>query len=272
MTVLQGIILGIVQGISEFLPISSSGHLALFQRLFGIESEENLTFSIILHIGTLIPVLIVYRETLFELIKKPFQKLTYLIVVATIPTVVVAVLFKDFIEGLANNIAFLGCGFMVTGILLLVSDRLSEGEKAVEDLSVGEEISVSYKDALIIGTMQSIAITPSISRSGSTIIGALFCGLTRKSAAKFSFLMSIPAICGAALLMVLDFVKGDVLIENIPVVPSVCGFFAAAISGYLAIKFMLELIKKCKLQYFAYYLIALSIFILVDTFVLHIYL
>lgn len=269
MTILQGVILGIVQGISEFLPISSSGHLALFQNLFGIESEENLTFSVILHLGTLIPVLIVYRETLWELIKKPFQKLTYLIVVATIPTVVVALLFKDFVENLAGNISFLGFGFMATGILLLISDKLSEGEKSVEDIDDGEEVTVTFKDAIIIGTMQSIAITPSISRSGSTIIGALFCGLTRKSAAKFSFLMSIPAICGAAALMILDFVKGDVLIENIAVAPAVCGFFAAAISGYLAIKFMLELIKKCKLQYFAYYLMALSIFILVDSFVLH---
>lgn len=265
MTVLQGIILGIIQGISEFLPISSSGHLALFQILFGLETEESLTFNIILHIGTLIPVLIVFRETIFDILKKPLQKLTYLIIVATIPTVIVALLFKDLVETLSSTTWFLGIGFMCTGLLLLFSDKLKDGDKEIED----DDTTINYKDALVIGTMQSLAILPSISRSGSTIIGSLFCGLSRKTAAKFSFLMSIPAIAGAAVLMVLDFVTGEVAVESIPVVPAICGFVSASVSGYFAIRFMLELVKKCKLKYFSYYLIALSLFIFLDLFVLH---
>jgi len=262
MSVLQAIILGIIQGLAEFLPISSSGHLVLFQKIFGI-SEGGLTFGIILHIGTLIPVLIVYRETILKLLKKPFQKLTYQLILATIPTVIVALIFGDFIDGIFESGKFLAFGFIYTGILLLISDKVKSGNKSLDE--------IEYKDSLIVGIMQSLAIPPGVSRSGSTIVGATARKLNRESAAEFSFLMSIPAILGSAVLEAYKIFSGKVQPEHLEFFPTLMGFAAAMLSGYLAITFMMKLIKKAKLSHFAYYVFILGVFVLVDQNITHLF-
>ena len=249
MTLLEAIILGIVQGLAEFLPISSSGHLALGQYLFGID-DSNLVFIIVVHVGTLIPVIIVFREAIWELIKKPFQKMTYLLLLATVPAAIVGIFFDDAIEAALGSMGFLAVGFVVTGLVLIGTDRLRKATKKSDE--------ITYLDALLIGVAQAVAVFPGISRSGSTIAAALSRGIIREDAAKFVFLMSIPAIAGALLLQIIHVVRGNVLLEDLNFVSLGAGFVAAALSGYLAINFMLAAIKKAKLRYFAYYVLLLA--------------
>jgi len=248
MTVLQAIILGIIQGLSEFLPISSSGHLALTLGLMNI--DEGLLFTVVVHVGTLIPVIIVFRKDILALIKKPFQKMTYLLIVATIPAAIVALFFDDMIEAAFTSFNFIAIGFIITGIVLILTDRLKRNTKKSED--------ISWLDAALIGLAQAVAVFPGISRSGSTIAAALSRGIDREAAAKFAFLMSIPAILGALLVKIISVVRGDILIEEINFIVLGAGFITAALSGYLAINFMLAAIKKAKLSYFAYYVLILS--------------
>ncbi len=262
MNIFQAVILGIVQGLAEFMPISSSGHLILFQKLFRI-TEPTMTFDIILHLATLIPLIVVMWEQIFELIKKPFQKMTFLIIVATIPAVVAALFFEDFIENMFMSGSFLPIGFIVTAVFMLYSDGVSTNEKNDKD--------ITFVDALLIGCMQAIAIAPGISRSGSTIAGSLSCKLKRETAAKFSFLMSVPVIVGALVLQGKDIITGDVVAENVFTLPTLFGFVAAMLTGYISIRFMLKLIKEAKLKYFAYYLFALAFLITFDQFVTKIY-
>lgn len=262
MNMLNAVLLGIIQGITEFLPVSSSGHLALFQQIFGI-TEPTLTFDVVLHVGTLIPVVIVFWEEIFSLIRKPFQKLTYCLVVATLPIVVISLLFNDIIDTLFIGGRFLAIGFMITGFVLMFADRVTDGEK--------KEGDITFADSVLIGCMQAIAIVPAISRSGCTISGALSRRLSRDTAARFSFLLSIPAILGAAVLQVKDIVSGELIFSARDAMPMLMGFLAAALSGYLSIRFMLKVIRACKLKYFSYYVFALAAFILADQFFLHIF-
>lgn len=260
LNIFHAVILGVVQGLAEFLPVSSSGHLIIFQTLFGI-TEPTLTFDIVLHLGTLVAVFIVYRREIWGLIKNPFQKMTLLIIVATIPAVAFTLLFGDFIDSLFNTTTYLAFGFFITGLFLLYADNVKVGRRTEKEMGL--------LDALIIGCMQGIAIAPAISRSGSTITGALSRRLNREAAARFSFLMSIPAILGAAVLQMKDLVTGDVPLESLSIMPMALGFITAAISGYLAISFMIELIKRCKLKYFSYYVFLLGAFILADQLLIH---
>ena len=259
MSVLEAIILGLIQGIAEFLPISSSGHLALAQHLFGIK-EASLSFNVLLHVGTLVPVCIIYWKELWKLIKKPFQKTTYLLIIGTIPAVISALLLGDVIESLFSSLLFLAAGFAITGGLLLFVDTVRPGTK--------EDRDMTYVDALVIGCAQGVAIAPAISRSGSTISASLLRGLNRETAARFSFLLSIPAILGAAVLQVKDVITGGEIMAGISPAAMIAGFLVAMISGYLAIQFMLALIQKAKLKVFSVYLFLLSAFILVDQLVL----
>jgi len=259
MGLLEAIVLGIVQGIAEFLPISSSGHLALFQRLFGIH-EATLGFDVLLHVGTLIPVCVVYWKDIWVLIKKPFQRMTLLLIIGTVPAVAAALLLGDTIETLFTSMLFLAVGFAVTGAVLLLADYLPAGKKG--------EKEITWLDALLIGCAQGVAVAPAISRSGSTISASLLRGLKRETAARFSFLLSIPAILGAAVLQIKEVVTGGDVFGGIPALSLVAGFLAAMLSGYLAIQFMLKLIQKAKLKYFSIYLFLLAAFILVDQLVL----
>lgn len=260
MNIIKAIILGLVQGITEFLPVSSSGHLVLLQKIFGI-SENMLMFDIMVHVGTLAAVMTVLRKEILSLLKKPFQRLTWLLVAATVPTAVIAVAFKDFFEEMFISGGALGIKFLITGFVILFAEEFNRGGKNV-DLT-------SYKDAVFIGVMQGVAIMPAISRSGFTISGALFRDLDREFAARFSFLLSIPAILGAALFQAKDIIEagsGTAMSASI-----VAGTVAAAVSGYFSVRFMIALIKKGNMKYFSYYVFVLGTFVLIDQYITHLF-
>lgn len=260
MNTIQAIILGIIQGLTEFLPISSSGHLVLFQKIFGI-TEPTLTFNIVVHLGTLIAVFVVFWKDILDLLKKPFQKLTWLLIAATIPTIIIALVFRDFFEQIFKTGSTLGVEFLITGFVLLYAEKMNNGRKGLRDTST--------LDAVFIGVLQGAAIMPAISRSGLTISGALFRDLDRSFAARFSFLLSIPAILGAAVFDLKDVLDSGVGSLNIPVLSA--GAIAAAVAGFLSIKYMLEIIKKGKLKYFSYYVFIIGILVILDQLVTHIY-
>jgi len=258
--IIQTIFLGILQGITEFLPVSSSGHLILFQRIFGMENP-GMTLEVVLHLGTLVSVFIVFWKDIWALIKKPFQKTTWLLIAATIPAVIAALVFD--VEALFDadgplSLIALGIAFLATGIILMITSKLPNGKKDMERMS--------YLDGLIIGVAQAVAIIPGLSRSGTTIATGLFRGMTREGAARFSFLLSIPAILGAT---ILDFRTAVASLEGFGMDfwPLLLGFVAATITGYFAIRFMLKIIREAKLKYFSYYLFGLAIVVFVYAFI-----
>lgn len=249
--------MGIIQGLTEFLPVSSSGHLVLFQKLFGI-SEGTLLFTTMLHVGTLASVVVVFWKDILEIIRKPFSKLTLLLIAATIPTVIIALVLKDSVEAAFQSASTLGIGFLITGIVLWGVESAKPGNKVLKEMS--------WKDALVIGVAQGFAIFPAVSRSGSTIAGALFQKLDRKFAARFSFLLSMPAIMGSIVFQVKDIVAVG---QSSEVLPIIVGTLVAAISGFFAIKLMLDIITRKSLKIFAYYVFGLGSLILLDQFVFH---
>ncbi|NLM74978.1 MAG: undecaprenyl-diphosphate phosphatase [Clostridiaceae bacterium] len=255
MSLIDAIILGVIQGLTEFLPVSSSGHLVFFQRLLGVDEAAVLTFSVAVHVATLFAVVFVYWKKIFEMIKRPFSKLPLQIVAATIPAVVLTLLFGDLIESTYVNPVVLGPGFIFTGLALLFSEKVGNGQKGLEELKT--------TDSLMIGAAQGIALFPAVSRSGMTITTSLALGLERGFAADFSFLMSIPPILGAALLDGIDVVKGNTAsFESIGTINLLAGMIAAGITGFFAIKIMLKAVKKLKLKYFSYYVITLGTIII----------
>ncbi|MCL2802269.1 MAG: undecaprenyl-diphosphate phosphatase [Treponema sp.] len=277
MNILEAIVLGIVQGLTEFLPVSSSGHLVLLQKIFDVK-EPSLFFDTMLHFGTLIAVFAVLWKDIWELLKKPVQKLTGFLVLATIPAVVAALLFKDSIENLFISAKFLGFCFLITSGLLVAAELLSRRAKnKIEDS--GKELknaeSMTWFDALFIGIMQALAIPPGISRSGATISGALFRNLNRDFAARFSFLLSIPAILGALVLQARDLVRGSHLEDggnehSIGAIAIIAGTLTAAAVGFFAIRFMLKLIREKSLFGFAIYTGVLGLLTIIDQFILRI--
>ncbi len=261
MQIMEGIILGLAQGLTEFLPVSSSGHLVLIQNLFGIEGATQ-SFSILLHMATLIAVFIYYWKDIWKLIKKPMQRTTILLVVGTIPTVIVALLFNDLFDAIFGGGKFIGFNFIFTSCILLFADNCDGGKKRM--------INMSIADAFIVGCMQSIAILPAVSRSGMTVSACLARGMNRENAARFSFLLSIPAILGGAVLTLKDMLTGDVqMVEDFGFFPMAIGFVTAAVSGYFAIRFMVGIIKNGTLKWFSVYTFALGMILLIDQFFLH---
>lgn len=254
MSILEALILGIVQGLTEFLPVSSSGHLVLVQKLFGIE-EGAFVFDMALHLATLIPVMIVFRKDILRMIRKPFSKLTALLAVALVPTVIIALLFGDFIEETFQSGQFLGIAFILTGIVLWFADKAANRKKDAK--------TASFPDAAFIGTAQAIAILPALSRSGMTISAALARGMSRDFALKFSFLLSIPTILGAAVKGSYDLLKANEPISLQPV-PVIIGVAAAAVCGYFAIRFLKRILEKGSLRVFSYYVVSLGTLILID--------
>lgn len=256
LTVLQGVILGIIQGLAEFLPVSSSGHLVLFQKLFGLQ-EGNITFDIAVHIATLAAVIVVMRKDVLGILRKPFGKLPLLIVAGTIPTGIIALIFSEQFRRLFETGKSLGLGFILTGLVLWYSDRLGSGRKGLEKMG--------YADAIVVGIAQGIAILPAVSRSGMTISGGLFRGLSREFALRFSFLMSIPAILLAAAKDVYDILKAGAGFDiGVGVLPLAAGMAAAAVSGYIAVRFMLRIFSKVSFKVFSYYVFVLGAFVLAD--------
>lgn len=268
MTIWIAMLLGLIQGLCEFLPVSSSGHLILLQRMFGIE-EGALFFTVMLHVATLIAVLIVYRRLVWRLLRHPFQKTVLYLILAIIPTVLVAVLFKkvppfDAFYEAAESGTYLGVCFLFTGCILVGSDLINRPRSRQRSLR-----NMRAGDALAIGSMQAIGVLPGVSRSGSTITGALFAGLDRKAAADFSFLLSIPSIIGGAVLEI-----PDALREGVGSIDWLCvgaGMLVAGVTGYFAIRFMLTAIKKRSLWGFAVYVGLLGVAILVDQFFTHLF-
>lgn len=254
MDILQGIILGIVQGLTEFLPVSSSGHLILFKKLFGIDQEQfGLTFDIALHFATLIAVFVVFWPDIVAILKKPVQKLTGLLIIATIPAVFVGLFLDDYIEEISQSGGFLGFAFLFTAALMFFSQKIPSKSKNID--------MMKYSDAAVIGLMQGVAVMPGISRSGSTTSAGLIMGVEKAASMRFAFLMSIPVILGSAVLGVKDIVTNP---EPINWAPVLAGMLAAGVSGYFAVRFMLNFFKKRSLNIFSVYVAVLGILILID--------
>lgn len=254
MDILQGIILGIVQGLTEFLPVSSSGHLILFKKLFGIDQEQfGLTFDIALHFATLIAVFVVFWPDIVAILKKPVQKLTGLLIIATIPAVFVGLFLDDYIEEISQSGGFLGFAFLFTAALMFFSQKIPSKSKNLD--------MMKYSDAAVIGLMQGVAVMPGISRSGSTTSAGLIMGVEKAASMRFAFLMSIPVILGSAVLGVKDIVTNP---EPINWAPVLAGMLAAGVSGYFAVRFMLNFFKKRSLNIFSVYVAVLGILILID--------
>ena len=262
MTYFEAVILGLVQGLAEFLPISSSGHLALLQQWFGIDENKVLLFAVLLHVGTLISVFIVYWKDIWELIvelcltikdlctgkglrleERPVRKLGVMIIVATIPTAIIGLLFNDLFDKLYTSVLPVGIGLIITGFLLILAERTGNSNRGIEKMN--------FRNALFIGTVQGIAICPGISRSGSTLFGSLICNLDRKFAVKFVFLISIPSILGSAVMEAPDAIKAGIDMAQLG--PVLVGMAVAAVSGLVAIKTMIKIVSDKKLSYFSYY-------------------
>ncbi len=255
MTFLQAILLGIVQGLTEFLPVSSSGHLVMARALLGIQTEP-LVMEVVLHLGTLLAVLLVFYKDVVALVPHPLGKTMRLLVIATIPAVVLTLLLNNIIEEAFGG-RFLGIGFLITAILLCVAEQ-----KKVR--SPRKYRDMDNFDALAMGGMQAVAMFPGVSRSGSTLVGGLFCGLDRNLAVRFSFLMSIPAILGSLVFKFKDMIEtgpGDV--SAVAIIFSV---LTAAFVGLLSIRFMLKLVRRHKLYGFAIYVACAGVFVLICQF------
>ncbi|QQO09836.1 undecaprenyl-diphosphate phosphatase [Breznakiella homolactica] len=264
MGIFEAIILGAVQGITEFLPVSSSGHLVLLQRILGI-SEPALLFDTLLHLGTLAAVFVVLWQDIWNILRKPVQKLTGMLILATVPTVIVALLFKDTIEGAFHSGKFLGFSFLITAAALVTSELLSRRPGKTRN-----EGEMNWIDALVIGIMQALAILPGVSRSGFTLSGALSRKLDRGFAARFSFLMSIPAILGALVFQLKDLITGSEPVSiGIGAVPLIAGTLTAALVGVVSVKLMLRIVRERSLFGFAVYVAILGALVLIDQYATH---
>ena len=272
MTFLSSFLLGLVQGIAEFLPISSSGHLAIAQNLLGMSDAGTVPefFDVLLHLGTLVAVFVAYWADIKDMVLEffrgagdlihhstpnpvpPARRLILLIILGTLPLFVVLPV-KDAVQSLSNSMAFIGAALIVTGALLFVSDRVKKGRK--------NERTATWLDVLIVGIGQAIATMPGISRSGMTITTGCFVGFERKFAVRFSFLLSIPAILGANILSLADAAKTGINWAEVPVY--LVGVVTAAVVGYLCIRLLRFIAERGKFGAFAYYCWAVGVLTLV---------
>lgn len=259
---LLSILMGIIQGVAEFLPISSSGHLALFQTFFGMENmeEKYMFFTVLLHFGTLISVCVVYWRDILDMIREfflgiaalagkdtgtpppPARRMVMLIIVATLPLFVM-VLLQDAVNALFSNSIMVSCALLCTGFILFFSDRLAKGRKTARNATL--------VDAVIVGCGQALAVIPGLSRSGTTISVGMLRGFERSFAVRFSFLMSLPAILGANILEIKDAAEAGFPVEELPMY--LVGVAVAAVVGYFAIRLVKSLSDKGKFGKFAYY-------------------
>ncbi len=291
MTIIQSILLGIVQGVTEFLPVSSSGHLAILQNIFHVETNDSMLFDIMLHIGTLVAVFVVYHKDIWKMIVEAvlmlkdlfsnfitfvlnmihgtklkykkivhnsYRKFVMLVLVSTIPTGVLGILGKDLISAAGDTLLIPGICLLMTGVLLLMADCSKEGGKMPK--------SVTYKNGLIIGAAQGFATLPGISRSGTTITACILCGLDRKFAVKYSFILSIPAILGAAVLEIKDVLAEPIELGQIGIYS--VGMIFSAVVGYICIKTMLVVVRNKKFKYFAWYCFAIGIVAIIGRFLI----
>ncbi len=249
MDILEAIILGVIQGLTEFLPVSSSGHLELVKALLGDASlpEESLTFTVVLHFATALSTLVIFRKEIIEIYKGLFQfkwndecKFSIKIIISMLPAVIVGLLFEKELESFfGGKILLVGGMLLLTALLLLLADKAKNTNK-----------EVSFSNAILIGISQAIAMLPGISRSGATISTSVLLGVDRTKAAKFSFLMVVPLIFGK---IGKDVLSGDINFQSSQIVPIAAGFIAAFLAGLLACKWMISLVQKSKLSYFSIY-------------------
>ena len=267
--------MGVIQGLTEFLPVSSSGHLSLIKGLFGME-EAGILFDVLLHLATLVAICAVFYKDVLKLIlefagmcrdiflniaalgkslsggrepeyvriiSNPFRRFVLLIIVSTIPTGVIGVFMKDIVEYTSSNLLVTGICLICTGLILVLSDFLADGDKKLKEMHMG--------DAFAIGTAQGIATLPGLSRSGTTIVAAILCGLDRKFAAKYSFIMSIPAVLGALILELADIGSEHVSAGDVGCY--IVGMIIAAVIGFFALKLIMNIVVSRYFKYFAYY-------------------
>ena len=258
MSIIQCAYLGLIQGLGEFLPVSSSGHLLLSRILFGIQTDSPSMkmLDILMHVGTLLPVLIIFRKEWIDMILHPVRNKTlFLLLVASLPTLAVYYAAKKIIPGgfaVFDSGWFLGTSFLITALFLLVCDRISLRRDSRSSGKVG------VLQAIVMGLFQGIGMIPGISRSGSTILGGVSTGLNKSTAARFSFMMSAPAILGSLLMEGKDALELGYIREIEPV-PTLIGILVAAVVGYLSIRFMLRIISRAPLSWFALYLALIGI-------------
>lgn len=249
MDILEAIVLGIIQGLTEFLPVSSSGHLELAKAIFGDSSapEQSLTFTIVLHFATALSTIVVFKKEVEEILRGLLQfkwnnefKFSLKIIISMLPAVIVGLFFEKELESLfGGKILLVGCMLLITAVLLLFADKSKNTKK-----------EVSFLNAMLIGVSQAIAILPGVSRSGATISTSVLLGVDRTRAAKFSFLMVVPLIFGK---IGKDLVSGNLNLQSSEITPILIGFISAFISGLLACKWMISIVKRSKLSYFSIY-------------------
>jgi undecaprenyl-diphosphatase len=246
MEIWEGIILGLLQGLTEFLPVSSSGHLLLFEK-FGV-GEESMFFNVCVHVGTLVSVLVAMRKKWVPLVKKPLQKTNLFLIVASLPTVVIALLIKVLAPSLLEG-QFLALGFVVTTCCLVACEKVATDKNG----------TLSVKSSVLSGVFQGIAVLPGVSRSGATITALRLFGVDKKESADFSFLMSIPVILGSLILEIAHLKASNFALETTMILPTILGTITAGISGYFAVKIFLKLVKEKSLLPFAIYTFLLAI-------------
>lgn len=261
MNVFEALILGLVQGLTEFLPVSSSGHLVIFSQILNVNIEDGNAFSVLLHVATFISVCFVYYKDILELIKefflligdlfrgkldlkRPYRRMLIMLIIATIPAVLVGLLFKMFdLDAMLSNLLVVGFMLLLTATLMYLVDKCN--------LNRYDAANAKYRSSFFVGLAQACALMPGLSRSGSTITAARALGYKKEFAIKFSFLMSLPAILGAAVLEGASLIKdGGFSVEALPLI---VGFVAAAVAGILAIKFLINLLNKNKFYIFSIY-------------------
>jgi undecaprenyl-diphosphatase len=261
MTWIEALILGIIQGLTEFLPVSSSGHLEMGTVLLGVKSEENLLFAVIVHAATALSTIVVFRKDIGEIIAGLFQfkwneswDFGVKIIISMIPVGIVGVFFEDEITALfTGNLLLVGSMLLVTSALLFFSHFKKNNEK-----------TVSKPHALIIGLAQAVAILPGISRSGATIATALLLGIEKNKATRFSFLMVLIPILGASMLKLKDYFEAPAAYEGLSGPSMVVGFLAAFLAGYVACKWMIGIVRKGKLTYFAAYCLVIGLIAIIS--------
>ena len=260
----EALVLGIIQGLTEFLPVSSSGHLEIGQALLGTAGEENLTFAIVVHTATVLSTLVILWKEVAQLFRGTFTTTKWneeknyvaMILVSMIPVFIVGMFFKDKVEALfGHGLLLVGICLCITAVLLYLSEWLSKRR-------AGTGHEVGYKDAIIIGCAQAVAVLPGLSRSGTTIATGLLCGVKKESVTKFSFLMVLIPILGEAFLELLDILSGEVT-STLGIVPMIVGFLAAFLTGCFACRFMIDIVRRQKLIYFAIYCLCVGVFAII---------
>lgn len=263
----EAFLLGLVQGLTEFLPVSSSGHLTIFREILGVDPEGFLDFTVTVHFATVLSTIVVFWSVIVKILKG-LLKFRYndetdyflKICVSMIPVAIVGLFFKDKVEALfGEGIATVAVCLIVTAVLLLFSDFFRFKGLSAKEYRNG----ISYWQAALVGLGQACAVAPGLSRSGTTIATGLVCGVKRENMAQFSFLMVLVPIIGEQLLSVLDMVSGEGMASAIGVVPLLCGFVAAFISGLFACKLMVALVKKSKMRWFALYCAVVAVLLLI---------